>query len=487
MKNFIKQNFKAVLGIFACFLILILLLVFYVNRINNRLEQTAQIYLDENVSALSTVFYTKLDDQLVMLESQTRYFRNVDLSDYNLMKKTILSTKGIGAFKTIGVANSFGATMNYNGKSSGNIFLTDYYKTAMNGENAISETTVTDEDGDEVLVLAVPIMRNNTAVGVIYGTFTKEVLNSLIDTMNFAGKSTNLLINKNGTVLARTAESSALPDDAENLFDIVKEAKNTNSDKNSTYTYKIGGREYSMIMTPIGAHDWYFASILPGTVVAAQTAAIAKDVFAEMICVLINSALLLFFILRVMRENDIKKLYLIKKAENDPLTGILNKGAFESYIENRIKDSSTDEMGIFYIIDLDNFKSVNDTFGHEMGDKVLREVSEKLKAIFGDSDFIGRIGGDEFAAYHILSKTEERDTTAAAKKFGTALCENIRKTYEMDNKKVCVSVSVGISVYPKTGGDYGGLYRSADKALYDVKDKGKNNFEIYEQQTGVIL
>ena len=487
MKKFIKQNFKDIIGIFLCFITLILLLVFFADRINNRLEKTAQVYLDENVSALSTVFYTKLDDQLVMLESQTRYFRNVDLSDYNLMKRTILSTKGIGAFKTIGVANSFGATMNYNGKSSGNIFLTDYYKTAMSGENAISETTVIDEDGDEVLVLAVPIMRNDTTVGVIYGTFTKEVLNSLIDTMNFAGKSTNVLINKNGTILAKTDENNALPPSAENLFDIVKEARHANSDQNTTYTYRNGGRTFSMVMTPIGAHDWYFATILPDSVVAAQTAAISKDVFTEMAGVVIISALLLFFVLRVMRENDIKKLYLMKKAEIDALTGILNKGAFESYIENKIKTSSIEEMGIFYIIDLDNFKTVNDTFGHEMGDKVLREVSERLRAIFAENDFTGRIGGDEFAAYHIVTAEEKNDVTAAARKYGSALCESIRKTYEMDNKKVCVSVSVGISVYPRTGGDYGGLYRSADKALYDVKDKGKNNFEIYENKPEVTL
>ncbi|MBQ6553947.1 MAG: GGDEF domain-containing protein, partial [Firmicutes bacterium] len=368
-----------------------------------------------------------------------------------------------------------------------NIFLTDYYKTAMSGENAISESTVVDEDGDEVLVLAVPITRNDTTVGVIYGTFTKEVLNSIIDTMNFAGTSTNVLLNKNGTIIAMTDEGNTLPDNTTNLFDVVKEAKNADSDKNTTYTYRKGMRTYSMVMTPIGAHDWYFATILPDSVVAAQTAAISRDVFTEMAGVVILSVLLLFFVLRVMRENDIKKLYLMQKAERDALTGILNKGAFESYVENMAKTASTEEMGLYYIIDLDNFKKVNDTFGHEMGDKVLREVSEKINEIFGSNDFVGRIGGDEFAAYHIVTAEEKKDITAAAQKYGSALCESIRKTYEMDNKQVNVSASIGISVYPKTGGDYGGLYRSADKALYHVKDRGKNNFEIYENEPEVTL
>ncbi|MBQ9518980.1 MAG: diguanylate cyclase, partial [Firmicutes bacterium] len=89
------------------------------------------------------------------------------------------------------------------------------------------------------------------------------------------------------------------------------------------------------------------------------------------------------------------------------------------------------------------------------------------------------------AAYHIVSESEKYAVMAAAQKIGENICERVRKTYEYDGKKVTVSASVGVSLYSKCGTDYGSLYRSADKALYNVKDKGKNNYEIYDKQTEV--
>ena len=87
------------------------------------IEKNTEMYLTENAKAISSTFYTVLNDQLVMLESQVRYFNEIDITDYNKMKDTIMSTKGIGTFKNIGVTNSTGATINYNGRSSGNIML----------------------------------------------------------------------------------------------------------------------------------------------------------------------------------------------------------------------------------------------------------------------------------------------------------------------------------------------------------------------------
>lgn len=168
------------------------------SRMDVEMNATITDYLTENVEALATAFYTKLEDQLVMLESQTRYFRDVDLTDYAAMKETIMSTRGILAFTTIGVASSAGSTMNYLGKSSGNILLQDYFKEAMAGNNAISATTSIDEFGNEVLVLAVPIQRDENVIGVIYGTFTKDALmtafNGVFHQLLYAG----LIIGQHG-------------------------------------------------------------------------------------------------------------------------------------------------------------------------------------------------------------------------------------------------------------------------------------------------
>ena len=193
-------------AVVAVIVVVLLSAVFIIfrDRLNARLRYNEEQHLKENASLVSEIFYTKLDDQLTMLESQARYFQLIDLTDYNAMKQTILSTKGIGGFKNIGVANSSGATINYNGTSSGNIYLSEYYQEAMQGHNAISESTIIDEEGDEVLVLAVPIMKDGAAAGVIYGTFTKNTIDSIIDSISISNSATSIVVNSEGKILAHS-------------------------------------------------------------------------------------------------------------------------------------------------------------------------------------------------------------------------------------------------------------------------------------------
>ncbi|MBR1444081.1 MAG: diguanylate cyclase [Firmicutes bacterium] len=604
MKSFFKHNLWSVIGVIFCCIILVLILFWFNNMITQKLEKTTQIYLNENVSALSTVFYTKLDDQLTMLESQTRYFKEIDLSDYNLMKETILETKGIGEFKTIGVSNATGATMNYNGKTSGNIYLMDYYQEAMMGVNAISETTVIDEDGDEVLVLAVPIIKDKKAVGIVYGTFTKQILNSLVDTVNFGDTGTNLLITESGDIIARSTGTSIIPNNTGNLFDIIENAE-LSKNSNTILNYEFNHQTMTAVITPIGAHDWYFATILPESLIATQASAISQYVMIVIFVIAFIFVLLFFFIIFLMKNNDMilrsnerfkiatsqtqniifdydfihkemklegdieivtakpkkvydyndvlgflsllhendghvrqlfmglrnsnddelngefrvkcvdgyyhwfrmkvtvlrsadgtpvqlignfanvdeqvtKELNLIRKAEIDPLTGIFNKGAFEAHVNESISASKGDSVSVFYIIDLDNFKGVNDNLGHAMGDKALTDVSRKLSIIFNENDYVGRIGGDEFAAFMVLHsgvKDPEKQIVSHAE----AICAKMRETYSSEECKVNISASVGVSVYPRDGSDYKTLYKSADKALYKVKENGKNQYSIYSK------
>ncbi len=145
MRSSNKTHIRTTVVIVVVLMLLSVVFIVFRDRLNAKLRSSEEQHLIENANTISEVFYTKLDDQLTMLESQARYFQSIDLTDYNAMKRTILSTKGIGGFKNIGVANSSGATINYNGTSSGNIFLNGYYQEAMQGHNAISESTITDE------------------------------------------------------------------------------------------------------------------------------------------------------------------------------------------------------------------------------------------------------------------------------------------------------------------------------------------------------
>ncbi len=133
----------------------------------------------------------------------------------------------------------------------------------------------------------------------------------------------------------------------------------------------------------------------------------------------------------------------------------------------------------FYIIDMDNFKAVNDNLGHAIGDKVLVDVANKLTLLFNEYDFIGRLGGDEFAVMLVIPENMSNYSSRLIELKAKSLCENLKETYSDDRADVTVSASIGIAIYEKDGRSFSELYRHADLALYQSKNNGKNQFTFY--------
>lgn len=315
-----KKKLSARILVFGAVAITVVILIvsffLFTHSSGNLIERNTEMYLTENAKAIASTFYTVLNDQLVMLESQVRYFNEIDLTDYNKMKDTILSTKGIGAFKTIGVANSTGSTINYNGKSSGNILLTDYFREAMTGVEAISAITYTDEDGDEVLALAVPIMRDGKAIGVVYGTFTKDILDSLIDMASFAELGSNFLVDNDGTILAGSSRSQYLP---ERIFNFNEVAHiDFSSEEDSIFRFRAGSNDMLAVKTSIGLHDWNFVNVLPESVISELSTRIAESVVKVVFSVVI--AFLILFASIIILFRQIKGV----TAEKERMTAELN-------------------------------------------------------------------------------------------------------------------------------------------------------------------
>ena len=303
MKKRTSTHLRTVILISIVFLILTAAFLMFRNRLYTRLQTSEENHLADRAQAVSEIFYIKLEDQLTMLESQARYFRGIDLSDYNAMKSTIMSTKGIGDFKNIGVANASGATINYNGTSSGNILLTDYFRDAMQGKYAISETTVFDEEGYEVLVLAVPIRKDDGVAGVIYGTFTKKTLDSILESIAFSEISTNILFNRDGEILAKTTNNS-LHGDAVTVTDIIPGIKAPDDGSSQSFYFTENGQRYVAMMVPIGIHDWYFTSIMPESVITDQTTQITVYVGMVIGVVIILFLIVLLHISSLIRSSD---------------------------------------------------------------------------------------------------------------------------------------------------------------------------------------
>lgn len=449
------------------------------DRMNTQLAESTASYLSGNVDALATAIQTKLEDQMVMLESQSRYFSDVDLNDYNAMKKAIMSTRGMKSFTSIGVASKAGSTMNYEGKSSGNFLLRDYFQHAMTGQNAISGEPSIDEFGNEVLVLAVPIWQKEQVAGVIYGTFTRDALSDLLQNVRFGDESASVLVSKSGTILARTSDSDLIDKDSEKIQDVVPGLKLDSTADNDFISYKNGDQENILVLRPIGFHDWYFGMIVSRDIVSEQSDNISRYVVLVMFEMAFMVAGLLLYIYLVGKHNERVHSRLKERADTDTLTDILNKSAFQETVSGILKKMGDQESCALFIIDLDNFKLVNDNLGHAVGDQVLAEVADKLKRIFRDSDLVGRIGGDEFAAFLRCPANQGYDMEALVHNKAAAIVAVLNKVYEADGNQVEVSASVGMAIYPEHGRDYKTLYENADKALYSAKRGGKNRYETY--------
>lgn len=169
-----------------------------------------------------------------------------------------------------------------------------------------------------------------------------------------------------------------------------------------------------------------------------------------------------------------QQLELQYKAERDFLTGLFNKNTTELLISTQL---ATRNPGVLYIIDIDNFKMVNDQLGHLYGDAVLSELSESLQNVFNDFDIVGRIGGDEFLVY---TEGQQNESTIAiiAGKICSAFLQNHANE---KNEGYTVSSSVGIAVFPKDGENFETLFKCADIALYTTKARGKNGYSFYNE------
>lgn len=160
---------------------------------------------------------------------------------------------------------------------------------------------------------------------------------------------------------------------------------------------------------------------------------------------------------------------LQEEVRRDPLTGLLNKIESEKRARE-VLEVHNDQTHIMFIIDIDNFKGINDTFGHTFGDTVISDIAEIIKQMFRENDVVGRIGGDEF---FVLMKNVPVEKAALK---AEELCGRLSKEYSGGEIRRKISTSIGMSIFKKDGTEYTELFEKADRAMYRAKQSGKDGY-----------
>ena len=166
---------------------------------------------------------------------------------------------------------------------------------------------------------------------------------------------------------------------------------------------------------------------------------------------------------------------LDRMAHHDQLTGLPNRHYLTSFLPQAIEEAKAANtmLGVVFL-DLDRFKHINDTRGHETGDKLLQEVAQRLRSCVRDSDVVIRMGGDEFVVVFRNVKTYDEVTMGAGR-----IIETLNRPIIIDRHQLQTTGSVGVSLYPRDGADMGELLKHSDTAMYQAKDRGRNNVQMF--------
>ena len=227
--------------------------------------------------------------------------------------------------------------------------------------------------------------------------------------------------------------------------------------------------------------QWYVVCSIPTSIILNEKNEMRSYIYMTAVVAVLVAGLIGLY-LSYLLTNPVKKMVAVldDKASVDMLTGVLNKHTFEEYSRNLLERSLKTEQRALLIVDIDDFKGVNDTFGHAVGDKVLRHTGEIIREVFTDDDYLGRIGGDEFCVlinerFDSEDKLRDYVTDQCSK-----LCGEFHSNYIGEDKSYKVSVSIGIALFPQDAKDFASLYSACDRALYTSKKQGKDTFTFYD-------
>ncbi|WP_019997582.1 EAL domain-containing protein [Aureimonas ureilytica] len=169
------------------------------------------------------------------------------------------------------------------------------------------------------------------------------------------------------------------------------------------------------------------------------------------------------------------------QAIHDPMTGLLNRVGLGECLDRRLARIDAEASLALHVVDLNRFKPINDTFGHQAGDEALRQVARRLEAMAGPSGIVGRLGGDEFAVLQSGAPSVE-----AVEVMASAIVDCVALPLQIGSTLATVGASVGVAIAPRDGADAATLLRNADLAVHAAKSKGRNRARLFDPAMGEL-
>lgn len=345
--------------------------------------------------------------------------------------------------------------------------------------------------GKAAIICISPVEKGGEKLGIFLQYYDVSMFRNVAKRAEFGTGSQIYVTDGEGNIIAYTGLYDNYLENDHNLWEELKaekadgseisELRNNLQTKSSAVSYislDNGGHVY--VSARLGILDWNIVAELTSSYMDKQVKNEQRDTKNAAVRMIILNAVFGCIVLVntiVSRTTD-KETHadLEAKADTDLLTDLYNKAATERKIREYIAEHP-DEQALMFVLDIDNFKKINDTMGHAFGDEVLRAVGTMIKAEFRASDIIGRTGGDEFTIFLRQVKEEEE-----LKRQAERILQCFNNLSVGEYVKYSPNASIGAAVFPNDAADFETLYKAADAALYVAKRRGKNQLAFYNEE-----
>ena len=327
----------------------------------------------------------------------------------------------------------------------------------------------------------------------------KEISDLELFLSSNAKTSTYLLINSDGLILDSAGVDSKSFKEGSNLFDYLEGATYTGATRKDEFLKNLEQQNKGKLLVtnrddvtkyfvyqPIGDYKTFIMIVVDEDQIlqsAKKESASTTQMFWRIV-ILILVFVAILMVISIMNAANYRKSNreLREQAETDLLTDLYNKVATETKIKEYLANEGKNKKSIMFVLDIDNFKKINDTMGHAFGDEVLSTLGHQLKSEFRINDIIGRTGGDEFIIF-----LKDLKDDAALKREAERVNTFFKNFKVGEYTKYSATASIGAVEIPTDGTEFDALYKSADKALYLAKKRGKNQMAFYKDTKDIKI
>ncbi len=418
-------------------------------------DRPEDLFSDENVELLQTTCNN--------YEFSKGYIIKPDYAAIDTIKKTYADISLSGIFSQLSFVNAQ---------------ITDFYM---------------DGTGRTIAYVSAPIKTEDKVLGLVVLEYSPQNVKTVVDTTDYISTNVYAIVSHDGVIADRAGLEGAFMEKNSNIYEkfgtyqflysSADQMKSKLSKGGSGYLIaKLNANNIRYFFyKPIGDQGTFFLMSVNSGMITRKIENNGREARNIMIRSLVGMALFIIFLVIVLVMNLTKSTRankeLINKAQTDLLTDLLNKKATEEKIKEYLVEEGKDKTSMMFILDIDNFKNINDTMGHAFGDEVIATLGKQLRAEFRVNDIVGRTGGDEFTIFLKDLKDDNLLKSEANRVLG------IFKNFKVgEYTKYFATASIGVSIYPQDADSFEGLYKAADQALYKAKNRGKNQMAFYKEE-----